>query len=53
MYDPTASNLGNSYIDGCDANNNIIYTLDEDPALPDWLYLKDINTDLRMFYVKC
>lgn len=22
-------------------------------GLPDWLYLKDVNTDLRMFYVKC
>jgi hypothetical protein len=53
MYDRNHPTLGNSFIDGCDANNNIIYNYDGESELPDWLYLKDVNTDLRMFFVKC
>jgi len=28
-------------------------TVDGEKKIPDWLYLKDLHTDLRMFYVKC
>jgi len=46
------TNLGNSYITGC--KDNKIQTVGNlSSAIPDWLYLKNLNTDLRMFYVKC
>jgi hypothetical protein len=54
IYDPTATNLGNSYLSKCDENNRVV-TVDPNmsSAIPDWLYLKNLHTDLRMFYVKC
>ncbi len=58
-------NKGNTYIKGCSATGSIITTpTDESTAaghttklikaeIPDWLYMKDLHTDLRMFYLEC
>lgn len=57
-------NKGNSYIQGCNPSTGAMITLvkDDDTSanptpigsdLPDWLYLKDLHTDLRMFYLEC
>ena len=53
MYDASHPALGNSNIGGCDDNGNIIYNYPGEAEIPDWLYLKDIHTDLRMFYLRC
>ena len=60
-------NKGNTYVKGCSATGKLL-TWPEDPedgakavanpkaiaeALPDWLYLKDLHTDLRMYYLDC
>ena len=61
MYDPKHPTLGNSYITSC-TNGNIklidykaagLTASDVEKKIPDWLYLKDLHVDLRMFYVKC
>ena len=50
MYDPTDPFFGNTNIKGCDGNT---VKTDGSYEIPDWLYLKNLHTDLRMFYVKC
>jgi len=53
MYDPTnTKNLGNSYVTGC-SGGSIQYNKPGEKKIPDWLYLKELHTDLRMFYLKC
>jgi hypothetical protein len=52
MYDPNHPTLGNSFVTGC-KDGSIEYTKDGELRIPDWLYLKDLHTDLRMFYLKC
>ncbi len=53
FYDADAPNKGNSFINGCDKNGDIIYTGEGGERIPDWLYLHDLHTDLRMFFLKC
>ena len=54
FYDPNAFNKGNSNIAGCLENGEINYTgSGEAPRMPDWLYLHDLHTDLRMFFLEC
>jgi sodium/potassium-transporting ATPase subunit alpha len=53
FYDANHPTKGNSYVTGCSSGGDIEYTKDGAKGIPDWLYLKDLHTDLRMFYLKC
>jgi len=53
FYDPNHPTLGNSNIIGCDKNDGGKLLYNGEYGIPDWLYMKNLHTDLRMYYVKC
>jgi len=50
MWDPDHPTLGNTNVKGCTDGE---IQAEVDSSIPDWLFLRDLTTDLRMVYLKC